>query len=116
MEVLRCLAQGGPQSVRTVAERLEPTRGWTRTTVLNQMERLRAKGHLVREPGSDGVFLYRLVHNDGSMVRGLVSQFVSEMLGGSVAPFVAYLTEDAQLSDDDLTALKAALARLEERS
>ena len=115
MEVLRCLGESGPQSVRGVAERLEPVRGWTRTTTLNLMERLRAKGHLVREPGEDGIFVYRLARTESGLVRGVVSKFVTEMLGGSIQPLLAYLAEDATPTEAELATLRTALARLEER-
>jgi predicted transcriptional regulator len=45
-----------PVTVRQVAEHLARTKGLTRTTALNVMERLREKGYLTREKAG-GVYL-----------------------------------------------------------
>jgi predicted transcriptional regulator len=46
-------------------------------------------------------------------MRGAVRRFVERSLDGSVTPFVAYLTEAADVTDDELRELQAAVARLE---
>ena len=48
IEILRYVQDHHPVTVRQVAEHLARTKGLTRTTALNVMERLREKGYLTR--------------------------------------------------------------------
>ena len=108
LEVLRYIQDHHPVTVRQVAEHLAETRGLTRTTALNVMERLREKGYLDREP-VEGVFRYFPIQPKPQLLRGLVRDFVEQMLGGSLEPFVAYLAEEANLSDEELARLRQRL-------
>jgi predicted transcriptional regulator len=114
MEILRFIAEHSPVTVREVADFLARTKGQTRTTALNVMERLREKGHLVREK-PNGIFRYRPSLPREDMMRGVVRDFVRESLGGTVQPFVAYLAEEATVNNDDLEELKRLVAALEQR-
>ena len=108
LEVLRYVQDHHPVTVRQVADHLAETRGLTRTTALNVMERLREKGYLDRQP-VDGVYRYSPVQAKPQLLRGLVRDFVEQMLGGSLEPFVAYLAEEANLSDEELARLRQRL-------
>jgi len=108
LEVLRYIQDHHPATVRQVAEHLAETRGLTRTTALNVMERLREKGYLDREP-VEGIYRYSPVQPKPQLLRGLVRDFVEQMLGGSLEPFVAYLVEEAHLSDEELARLRQRL-------
>jgi len=48
-----------------------------------------------------------------SWVRGVVRSFVERTLGGSVSPFVTYLTEEARVSDNELAELEELVAKLQ---
>jgi predicted transcriptional regulator len=114
LEILRYVQDHHPISVRDLAAHLAETKGHTRTTAINVLERLRLKGHLNREK-VDGVF-----HNSPSqpkpqLMRNLVRDFVAGALGGSVEPFVAYLGEEATVTDQELTELRQLVEQLEER-
>ena len=113
-EILRYIADHHPITVREVGEHLAQTKGQTRTTALNMMERLREKGYLAREL-VEGIYRYSLVQPKAGMMRGIVRDFVSQMLGGSLEPFAAYLAEEAALTDAEVTRLKEAIAALERR-
>src|SRR5438105_9120796 len=90
--VLRYVADRAPVSVREVAVEWGEPRGKARTTILTMMERLRDKGYLIRAKGPDAsTFLYSPAVPKTDLMRGLVRDFVERTLGGSVAPFVAYL-------------------------
>jgi hypothetical protein len=54
------------------------------------------------------------VAND-DLLRGLVADFVGTTLGGSVSPFVAYLSEGGPISDGDLDTLKRLVAEMEDQ-
>ncbi len=114
MEVLRYITEHHPITVREVAEHVAGTKGHTRTTVLNVMERLRAKGHLTREM-VEGIFRYSPAVPKAQLLRGLVRDFVQQVLNGSTEPFIAYLAEDARLSDEELADLKQVVEGLEKK-
>ncbi|MDB5289292.1 MAG: transcriptional regulator [Phycisphaerales bacterium] len=105
LEVLRYISEHRPATVGMVAGHFAEAKGYVRTTVQNVMQRLCDKGFLVRRKAADGVFQYEPRAGKGELLRSLVRDFVDRSLGGSLSPFVAYLAEDAKLSDDDLRQL-----------
>jgi predicted transcriptional regulator len=114
LALLRDIAEVGPSTVGEVAERFGEPRGLARSTVLTMMERLRQKGHLEREQ-VEGVYRYSTLFSEGDLLRGAVRTFVEKTLAGSVSPFVAYLTETGEVSDDELARLEDLVARLKTR-
>lgn len=112
MEVLRYVADHHPVTVREVADHLAETKGHVRTTALNIMERLRRKGYLARKR-EDGVYRYSPRETKGELLRGLVRDFVERVLGGSVSPFMAYLTHEARITEAELEELKRLVSEME---
>ncbi len=114
IEILRYIGDHHPISVGETAEHVAKTTGQARTTVLTIMERLRRKGHLTRKR-LKGVYRYspRVAKED--LLRGLVENFVDTTLGGSVSPFVAYLSEGGPVSEDDLSTLKRLVREMEKQ-
>lgn len=112
LRVLQHVEANAPCTVREVADTLGTEMGVVRTTILQVMERLRAKGLLVRERGLGG-WRYHPAEPVEGVRMGAVRRFVRESLGGSVSPMVQYLSE-AELSPDDLAALRALVDRMEE--
>ena len=114
-EVLRYIGDRHPITVRDVAAHFAETKGQTKTTLLNVMERLREKGFLTRESVT-GIFHYSPAQPKARMMRDLVRDFVDDMLGGSLEPFAAYLTDHPNVSESELERLKAVIAELETAS
>ena len=112
IELLRYIGDHHPISVGEVAEHVAKTTGQARTTVLTIMERLRKKGHLTRRQ-IGGVYRYSPKVSKPDLLRGLVKDFVDTTLGGSLSPFVAYLSENGPISEDDLATLKRLVQDLE---
>ena len=112
IEILRYIGDHHPISVGDVAEHVAGTTGQARTTILTIMERLRRKGHLTRKR-IGGVYRYSPKIPTGDLLRGLVANFVDTTLGGSVSPFVAFLSENGPISEDDLEMLKRLVCELE---
>ena len=112
LEILRFIQQNHPVTVRQVADHASATKGHVRTTALNVMTRLVRKGYLTRRK-QDGVFHYSPRQPPEQLQRTLIRGFVDRALGGSPSPFVAYLAEDARLSDDDVKRLKGLIDQLE---
>ena len=114
LDVLQYAADHYPASVREVATHFAGTTGHARTTVLTVMERLRAKGYLKRRK-SAGVNRYTPTVRKAELLERLVGEFVDDVLGGAVSPFVAYLTRSPQLNGDEARKLGELLKRIESR-
>ena len=113
-DILRFIADRHPVTVREVGAFLAETKGQTRTTALNVMERLREKGYLARE-SQDGLYRYSPTQPKAGLMRGVVRDFIDTILGGSLEHFAAYLSEEAKVTPEELKTLRAALATLEEK-
>jgi predicted transcriptional regulator len=113
LALLQYIDEHAPASVGEVASGYGEARGLARSTVLTMMERLRAKvssapaaGRRLPLPGHRG---------PQSVLQGAVAQFVDNTLQGSVSPFVAYLSQRQQVSDNELAELEALVAQLQSR-
>jgi predicted transcriptional regulator len=112
--VLRFVAEHGPVTVGEVAERLGEPQGLARSTILTVMERLRQKGHLTRRK-VEGVYQYSSPVPAAELLRGVVDEFVQRTLAGSLSPFVTYLSEADDVSEEELKQLQDVVARLQSR-
>ena len=112
MALLRHIANNGATTVGEAADGFGAERGLARSTVLTMMERLRRKGHLTRRM-TDGVYRYRALASPGDLMKGSIERFVERHLEGSVAPFVAYLSEAADLSEKERRELERIVAKLD---
>jgi len=112
LDVLRYVTDHAPLTVAEAAEQFGVPRSLARTTILTMMERLRKKGYLTREK-VDGIFRYSPSLPKAELMRGLVQNFMTRTLDGSIEPFVAYLSQDAKLSDSELDELKTLVSDLE---
>ncbi len=114
LEVLQYVGDHHPVTVREVADHFADTSGLARTTLLTTMERLRTKKFLTRRKVR-GVHRYSPTTTKSEFLRGLVGEFVDEVLGGSVSPFVAYLSQSSHLNADEVRRLEQLLKRIESR-
>jgi predicted transcriptional regulator len=114
LEILRYVAEHAPVSVGEVAASFGESRGLARTTILTVMERLRQKGYLARIK-EGGLFRYRPQSEPADVMREVVHDFVENRLAGSLTPFVAYLAEAQNLTDEELAALRKIVDALPNR-
>lgn len=112
LALLRHVADRGGATVGEVVEQFGATNGLARSTVITMMDRLRKKGFLTRRL-ADGVYRYQARASSQEITKGAIRRFVDRSLGGSVAPFVAYLSESARLTDAEVKELEAVVARLQ---
>jgi predicted transcriptional regulator len=112
LEILRYISDHHPLSVRELTAQMAEVKGLARTTILTVVERLRKKGYLTRKH-IDGVYRYSPRMPKANVLKKLVSDFVETALGGSLAPFVSYLVEEAKVSEEDLKELKKVVRELE---
>ena len=103
-----------PSASVELADHVAATSGQARTTVLTTMERLRRKGYLRRKK-VQGVYRYWPKMAKDELLRQLVGTFVETALGGSVAPFVAFLADSGPLSDAELATLRQLVRDLESK-
>lgn len=111
-DILRYVGEHHPASVRDVADYMADNKGLARTTVLTVMERLRAKGFLVRRKHG-GVYRYSPKESIAELSQRLVGNFVDNMLNGMLSPFFAYLSRSEKISDEQLEELKKLVKDLE---
>lgn len=112
MALLRHIADRDSATVGEAAETFGADRSLARSTVLTMMERLRRKGHLSRRM-VDGVYRYKARTSTADLLKRAVGRFVDSHLGGSVTPFLAYLSEAGELSERERRELEKIVARLE---
>lgn len=115
LALLQYIAEQGDASVGEVAAGFGEARGLARSTVLTMMERLRAKAYLQRRQGDGGVYRYRTTAQQEDVVRSAVGNFVEKTLQGSVSPFVAWMSQRTEVSDDELAELEALVATLQSK-
>jgi predicted transcriptional regulator len=114
LKILQYVSEHAPVSVRDVAAHFAAEEDLARTTVLTVMERLRKKGFLDRKQ-SDGAFAYSPRREQSVLLHELVENFLNRTLGGSFDPFIAYLTTDAKLTDQQVDELRKLVERLERK-
>ena len=114
LALLHHVDECGSASVGEVAASFGEPRGLARSTVLTMMERLRGKGYLKRRQ-LKGMFRYSTATGPGEVMRSAVGSFVEKTLSGSVSPFVAWMSERAEVSDTELAELEALVTQLQSR-
>ena len=114
LALLQHIDESGAASVGEIAASFGEPRGLARSTVLTMMERLRGKDYLKRRQ-LKGMFRYSIATGPGEAMRSAVGSFVEKTLSGSVSPFVAWMSEHAEVSDDELVELEALVAQLQSR-
>jgi len=114
LALLHYLAEHENASVGEVAADFGESRGLARSTVLTMMERLRAKSYLKRRH-VQGVYRYSTATGPGEVMSQAVGQFVEKTLSGSLSPFVAWMSEKADITDGELAELEALVAQLQSR-
>jgi predicted transcriptional regulator len=114
LDALQYIVDHHPITVREVAAHFALVSGHARTTLLTVMERLRAKGYLKRRKVA-GVHRYTPTLQKAELLHGIIRDFVDDVLGGSVSPFLAYLNRSARLTDEEAGKLAQLLKRIESR-
>jgi BlaI family transcriptional regulator, penicillinase repressor len=82
----------------------------TRTTVLNQVDRLEKRGWLKRQKGEDG-FRYVATRSREQVAHGLAEEFVDSFFGGSAGDLVMSLLGSKKLKPGEIARLKARSAK-----
>jgi len=101
-------------TAREVAERLSKKRGWTVSTTKTLLDRMVGKG-LVAARQVGNVWEYTPAVKRVEARRSAWAEFVGKAFGGSAAPALHFLAEEARLSKKDLAELRALLDRSDKK-
>lgn len=112
LTLLRYIADRGTATVGEAVDEFGTSRGLARSTVLTMMERLRRKGYLSRRM-TQGLYRYRALSSSADLLKDAVGRFVERHLEGSVSPFLAYLSDSSELSEEEKQELERIVARLD---
>ena len=115
LALLQHIAEQGDASLGEVVAAFGEPRGLARSTVLTMMDRLRAKTYLKRKQVDGGVYRYSTTAQQDDVVRNAVGSFVEKTLQGSVSPFVAWMSQRTEVSDNELAELEALVATLQSK-
>ena len=109
--VMEVLWRDSPLGAAEVAERVDPSRGWSDRTVKTMLSRLLAKGVLAHEEEGRR-YLYRPAVSRDDFIARESGRLIDRMFGGRVTPLVAHLAERDMLSDRDIEEIEALLKGL----
>jgi predicted transcriptional regulator len=107
-DILRVLWKRGRRSVREVHDDLEAVYGWAYTTTKTMMDRMAAKGLLVRED-FHGVFLYApLISRPAGLAR-FIEFFADRVLEMDAESVVSLFARSKAITPDEIRELEALL-------
>jgi BlaI family penicillinase repressor len=92
---------------------LGPAHGWSESTVKTLVQRLERKGALA-SAAEGRRFRYRAAVRREDCARQRTRGLADRLFGGATGSLLVHLVQDADLSKDDIAALRRALAKKEE--
>ena len=111
--LMECLWEKAPRTGREAVEYLEQTVGWSRSTTLTMLRRMTEKG-LIGCGEEDGVKAYRpLIRREDAVVRE-TDDFLNRVCRGSVSLMMSAITQQQELSREEIDELYAILKEAEE--
>ena len=110
--LMECLWEHAPRTGREATEYLERTVGWSRSTTLTLLRRMTEKG-LVRCEDTGGVKTYFPRIDRGDAARRETENFLDRVYHGSVSMLLSAMTQQQDLSREEIDALYAILRQAE---
>ena len=110
LEILKVLWDLGPATVREVHERIQPFRPLAYTSVMTIMKIMAEKKYLRREKEGAGHRYHACVDQE-STTGNMLGDLVERLFDGSAAAASVRLLESAELTKDELNALRGLLQR-----
>jgi predicted transcriptional regulator len=109
-EIMQTVWSAGPEGVAATAiwEGICTRRSVTRTTVVNQVERLHRRGWLVRRE-EGGLIRYTAAVSRQQAVQLLAGEFLDDFFDGSASELVASLQGSRRLKAAEIQRLRALL-------
>lgn len=116
-EILEAIwnAPHGQATIAEIWSTIGGSRGISRTTVLNQVDRLEKRGWLKRHPHADGL-QYTVTKRKEQVNKGLAQDFVDSFFGGSASELLMSLLGSKRVTVKEAAKLRALLeTRLSDR-
>lgn len=104
-EVMDILWREGEATGREIHAKIEKRRKLAYTTVLTLLTRLREKGYVQTEE-RNFAYVFRPLVERAQVVRRKLDDLVGSVLGGSLGPLAAYITENRKLTPEQFEALE----------
>ena len=112
--VMKVVWEFGPLAARDLYAHLTDSQSWGYATVKTLLRRLVKKGWLDFEQVGNS-YLYRAAVRRDKAVGAAIGEFSGRVLDGVLAPFVAYLAKQDQLTGDDLDQLEQIIQQQRRR-
>lgn len=109
LDVLKCFWRDGDLSAREVQDRIAGDLGWSSSTTRTVLERMRAKGLLIRRD-LHGMAVYSTAQPKTAVIGGLMKRLGALLDLDGPLPAAAF-TGSQLLDADDIAALETLLAR-----
>ncbi len=106
LSIMRVLWGRGEATAREITDGLSTTDPIAHSTVQTLLRKLQDKGAVTHEK-RDRTFYFRALVNETDVAQRASLDFVNQMFKGSVSGLVAHLIENEQISDEELTRLRA---------
>ena len=114
MEILRCLWQNGPSTVRQVNEAMNDRQKTGYTTTLKLMQIMMDKDLLIRDD-SQFKHLFEAAVSEESTQNQVVGNLLDRVFGGSTEKLVMRALSAKKVSKKDLARIRELIERMEEK-
>src|SRR4051794_27630238 len=113
LALLQALWDGGPATIRRLAERVYGEGGAsTYATVQKLLERLESKGFVARDR-SESVHVFRAAVDREELIGRRLRAVADTLCGGSLTPLLTHLVRGGGLSSRERDELRALIERLD---
>ena len=114
MEILRCLWEHGPSTVRQVNEAMNERHKTGYTTTLKLMQIMMDKGLLIRDD-SQFKHLFEAAVSEENTQNQVVGNLLDRVFGGSTEKLVMRALSAKKVSKKDLAKIRELIERMEEK-
>lgn len=110
--LMECLWEASPRTGREATDYLQERVGWTRSTTLTMLRRMREKG-LVHCEDKEGMKVYSpLIRREDAVIKE-TDDFLNRVYKGSVSMMMSAITKKQELTKEEIDELYAILREAE---
>lgn len=113
-DIMRVVWDQEPCAAGTVQEALAESRQWAYSTVKTMMDRMVTKG-LLKITKIRNLQLFSAKISATQAKQGEFKRMLKRAFDGAMTPLVQFLVEQDEFSEDDIKALRIAVAKAEEK-
>lgn len=112
--VMDCLWEKAPQSGREIVDTLKERIGWSKSTTLTMLKRMTQKG-LISCENSEKLRMYSPCIDRDDAVKKETENFLKRVYKGSVSLMVSAMTQQQELSEEDIRELYEILKQCQSK-